>query len=166
MQALDLPRAYRVIFVSCGSFQLVLDRAEARETLRRFHAHLEPEGVLVLIVYPMWDVNRAGLGEWVFRARAPLPDGSELEKHARIDAVHQIEQSLDQTVRYRRLRAGEVVEEQLCAGAERWYYPHELTLMLERAGFGDVRLTANYTDAAPADGDSVLGIVATKRSTP
>ncbi len=162
MQALDLPRAYRIIFVPCGSFQLVLDRAEARETLRRFHAHLEPGGVLVLIVYPMWDVERTALGEWAFRAREPLPDGSELQKHARVDAVHLIDQTLEETVRYRRLRDGEVVEEQLSSGGERWYYPHELTLMLERAGFGEVRITGNYTDAAPTDGDHVLGFVATR----
>jgi SAM-dependent methyltransferase len=94
MQALDLPRAYRTIFVSCGSFQLVLDRAEARETLRRFHAHLEPGGILVLIVYPLWDVKNTTLGEWAFRAREPLPDSSELEKHARVDAVHLLDQTL------------------------------------------------------------------------
>jgi hypothetical protein len=33
---------------------------------------------------------------------------------------------------------------------------------LERAGFGEVRITGNYTDAAPTDGDHVLGLCATR----
>ena len=76
MQALDLPRRYRTIFVPCGSFQLVIDRADACETLRRFHAHLEHGGILLLTIYNRWqELAHERPGEWVFRAGEPLPDG-------------------------------------------------------------------------------------------
>lgn len=165
MQRLDLPRTYQVIIVPCGSFQLVIDRDEAIETLRRFHQHLDRGGVLVLTISNMLgilEVKHAGAGEWGFRARQALPDGTELEKHARLDALHRLEQTLESTVRYRRLRGDEVVEEHLCTGDMRWYVLHELTLMLEQTGFGDIRITGGYTDAALTEDDDVLTFVATR----
>ncbi len=162
MQELDRPRPYRTILVPCGSFQLVIDRAEAMETLRRFHAHLEPGGVLVLTIYNRWDELKAErVGEWVRRHRAPLPDGTELEKHARVDARHILEQTLDITVRYRRLRDEEVIEEQVVASPEHWYFLHELKLMLERTGFRDFRVTGNDTETDANDDNEVFAFFAT-----
>lgn len=165
MQALDVPRSYRTIFVPCGSFQLVVDREEAFETLRRFHAHLESGGVLVLTVHNMMGilgVKLEGPGEWGLRARQPLPDGTDLAKHARLERLNRIEQTLASTVRYRRLCGEEVVEEQHCNGDMRWYFMHELTLMLEQTGFGDIRVTGDYTDKAPTDDVGVLSFCATR----
>ena len=162
MQELDLPRTYRTIFVPCGSFQLVIDRKEAQEALRRFHTHLEPGGLLVLTLYNRWaELTEERIGEWVKRGRAPLPNGTELEKHARVDACHLLEQTLDVTVRYRRLRKDEVIEEQVVSSPERWYFVHELELMLERTGFRDLRVTGNYTDTAANDDAEVLAFFAT-----
>jgi SAM-dependent methyltransferase len=166
MQALDLPRRYRTIIVPCGSFQLVVDRGEAFETLRRFHAHLDPDGVLVLTIHNMLGilgVKVEGTGEWGLRARQSLGDGTELEKHARLEGVNLLDQTLRSTVRYRRLRGDLVIEEQYCNGDLRWYFRHELTLMLELVGFSEVRVTGTYTDTAPTDGDEVLCFVTTKR---
>ena len=165
MQALDLPHTYRTILVPCGSFQLVVDRGQALETLRRFHAHLEPGGILVLILYNMLGIMGArleGPAEWGLRARQQMPDGTELQKHARLDGLNKLDQTLDSTLRYRRLRGDEVVEEQLCNGDMRWYFMHEMTLMLERAGFTDIRVTGSYTDAPPTEDDDVFAFVATR----
>jgi len=162
MQELDLARTYRTILVPCGSFQLVIDRGEAMGTLRRFHAHLEPGGVLVLTIYNRWDeLKDERVGEWVTRGRAPLPDRTELEKHARVDARHLLEQILDVTVRYRRLQDEEVIEEQVVASPERWYFLHELELMLDRTGFRHLRVTGNYTEADANDDDEVFAVFAT-----
>jgi SAM-dependent methyltransferase len=51
METLDLPRRYRVILVPSSSFQLLAEPAAAAEALRRFHAHLEPGGVLVMSLF-------------------------------------------------------------------------------------------------------------------
>lgn len=158
MEKLDLPHTYRTIFVPCGSFQLVRDRESALETLRRFHRHLEPGGVLVLSVYNMLGLAGAKVeepGAWGFRARKPLPDGTEIEKHARLEQVDQIEQSLDSTVRYRRVRGDDVIEEQFCDGGQRWYAVNEMRLMLQLTGFQDIRVTGSYTEAAPTADDYV-----------
>src|SRR6267143_346407 len=44
MHQLDLPRKYRTIIV-CGGFGLGGNRRHDLEALRRFHDHLEPDGV-------------------------------------------------------------------------------------------------------------------------
>ena len=164
MQALDLPHTYQVIFVPCGSIQLVINRDEALEALRRFHAHLEPGGRLVLTSYNMLSILGAKPGEgdeWGFRARKTLPDGTDLDKHVRLDHLDLLDQTLKSTVRYRRLQGDEVIEEQYCTGDERWYFIHDLSLMLEATGFRDVRVTGNYADAPPAESDYVFCFAAT-----
>jgi SAM-dependent methyltransferase len=77
MQKLNLPHAYRTIFVPCGSFQLVVERAEAFEALRRFYAHLESDSLLVLTAFNRWlEMADEQLGAWKHRATRSLPDGS------------------------------------------------------------------------------------------
>jgi len=165
MQTLDLPHTYGTILVPCGSFQLVIDRGEAFEALRCFHAHLEPGGMLVLTISNMLGVFGMTLeepGDWGLRAQQSLPDGTEVQKHARLDRLDKLDQSLGSTLRYRRLRGKDVVEEEMCNGDMRWYVMHELTLMLEHAGFSEVRVSGAYTDAAPRDSDDVLTSRATR----
>jgi SAM-dependent methyltransferase len=163
MQNLDLRRKYQTIFVPCGSFQLVVDRDEAFETLLRFYDHLEPGGVLVITVFNRWQEREEEQpGEWTLRAREPLPNGDELEKMARLETRHLIEQTLEVTVRYRRFRDENVIEEQLCSTFERWYFVHEMSLMLEKIGFHDIRTTGNYSFAEPKDSDYVLAFFGTK----
>ena len=166
MQELDLPRTYRVILVPCGSLQLVTDFHEAREAVRRLHAHLDPGGILVLTSYNMIDIygaKPAGPDEWRFRARQALPDGTELEKTSRLDHLDLLDQTLKSTVRYRRLQGDEVIEEELCNGDERWYLIRDLTLLLEASGLREIRVTGNYTDNPAQASDYVFCFTATAR---
>lgn len=161
MQALDLPRHYRTIFVPCGSFQLVVDRTEAFEALRRFRGHLEPGGTLILTVFTHRpELAGERMGDWTLRKREPLADGTELVKHARFEHQNLLDQTLAVTVRYRRERAGQIVEEQICPTTERWYSLNELTLMLEAVGFRDIRVTGDYSDDPPTDETGVLAFFA------
>jgi len=165
MQTLDLPHTYQTILVPCGSFQLVIDRGETFEALRRFHAHLEPGGMLVLTISNMlgvFGITLEGSGDWGLRAQQSLPDGTEVQKHARLDRLDKLDQSLGSTLRYRRLCGEDVVEEVVCNGDMRWYVMHELTLMLEHVGFSAVHVTGAYTDAAPTDHDEIFCFVATR----
>lgn len=162
MQRLDLPERYAVIFVPCGTIQLVLDPGDVREALHRLRRHLAPGGALVLTVFNRWKEMSQGdrAGEWVFRARRPVGDGTEVEKHYRVSAVRLLDQTLTAATRYRRYRGGQLVEEQECEASERWFYPNEMGLLLERAGFARVTITRDFTDAPPSDDCDVLCYVA------
>jgi hypothetical protein len=72
------------------------------------------------------------------------------------------EQTLVVKVRYQLLREGQVVEEQVCLAPERWYFKHEMVLMLERVGFRDIRVTGNYTNADVTDEHYVMVFIGTK----
>jgi len=163
MQYLDLARTYHTIFIPCGTLQLVVDRDQVFEALRRLHAHLVPAGVLVLTVYNRWrEMRDEQVGHWTCYARHPLPDGSVLLKHVRVKDRDLLEQTLAYEVRYRRIKERRVIEEQRCDAPERWYYKHEMELMLERVGFRTIRVTGDYTDEAARDNHHVLAFVAIK----
>jgi SAM-dependent methyltransferase len=163
MQHLDLARCYHTIFIPCGSIQLVVDRSQVFEALRRFHAHLVPEGVLVLTVYNRWrEMEIEQVGHWTCSARHPLPDGTVLYKHVRVQSRNLLEQTVVYGVRYRRVQQRRIIEEQRCEAQERWYFKHELELMLERVGFRTLRVTGDYTDEAARDDHYVLAFAAIK----
>jgi hypothetical protein len=54
MQDLELDRRYRTIFIPACSFQMLTEREEALEALRRFRTHLEPGGELLITLEVPW----------------------------------------------------------------------------------------------------------------
>jgi SAM-dependent methyltransferase len=151
MQHLDLPRRYRTIYIPCGSFMLVMDRAEADEALVRFRDHLRPGGTLAFNIYlPDFDhstVKAAELpGPWQPRAENHNPDGTMLKVFRRAMSVDLADQRATEERRLELWRGEELLKQELRAGQERWYGKHEMLLMLERAGFRDVQVKGDYTD--------------------
>jgi SAM-dependent methyltransferase len=166
LQTLDLPRRYRTIFVACGTLHLVVDRAEVVDALRRLHAHLLPGGAVALTAFAPWVYLRAEAPfgtAWHPRATAALPDGTELVKEGLLLGVNKTEQTAEYAVRYRRRRGATVLEEQVCQTPTRWYFKHELTMMLEQAGLQVAGVTGDYTDEPVTDAHAVTVWVAIRR---
>lgn len=152
MQRLDLPRRYRTIYIPCGTFVCVMDRAEALEALRRFRRHLAPGGELLFNIFtPDYDYSgrcgRPDLPEawrpWIDR---PLEDGRRLEVMRRLTAVDPIEQYEAEERRFRLYQGDTLISEEIRTGQGHWYFMHEVLLMLRLAGFDTVRVTGDYTD--------------------
>ena len=157
MQTLDLPRKYRTIFISGGSFQLLADRSVAMQTLRRIYDHLEPSGQLLMETFipgEAWDTNwdvRLGqhdIGNVSLWGPTLLPDSSSVTVEVWMDSIDRYEQVKTDKRRYKLCRAGQIEQTELHSLHLRWYYKHELTLMLEQAGFRDIFVHGDYTDAA------------------
>ncbi|MCA1599667.1 MAG: class I SAM-dependent methyltransferase [Chloroflexi bacterium] len=167
LQTLDLPRRYRTIFVACGTLHLVIDRAEVVDSLRRLHDHLLPGGAVVLTAFAPWVYIRAEAPfgvDWHPRATTSLPDGTDLVKEGILLGVNKTEQTAEYAVRYRRLRGETVLDEQICQTPTRWYFKHELSMMLEQAGLQVTGVTGNYTDEPVSDAHDVMVWVAIRRS--
>ena len=163
LQTLDLPRRYRTMFVSCGTLHLVVDHAEVVDALRRLHDHLLPGGAAVLTAFAPWVYIRAEgpFGkDWHPRASRTLPDGTDLVKEGMLLGVNKTEQTAEYAVRYRRLRGETVLDEQICQTPLRWYYKHELSMMLEQVGLQVTSITGNYTDEPVTDDHNVTVWVA------
>jgi SAM-dependent methyltransferase len=164
MHALDVPRRYRTVYIA-GSFGLAGSRANDLETLRRCRAHLEPGGALLFNIQAeyataaMWALwgpeRRAGLPEpWPGRGEPAIAaDGSAHYAEFRILEVDPLEQTLLRQVRLEKWRDGAPLAREEYTLRDNMYLMHEVRLMLAVAGFRDVAVTGDWTDA-PATPES------------
>jgi SAM-dependent methyltransferase len=173
MHDLDLPRTYRTI-VLCGSFGLGGTRADDVEALQRLYRHLEPGGMLALDYHLPYG-NAATWRYWLKERRRELPtawpvsgtrrraaDGSELELLVRLVDLDPLEQHWTSQMRARQWRGEHLIAEEEHTLQGNSYFKHELVLLLERAGFGDIHVYGGYTEAAATAADDVLVLLATK----
>ncbi len=171
MQRLDLPRRYHTIFISAGSFQLLGNRDDAKETLRRCYAHLEPGGQLLFETFlpgaafqntpgPEVDKPVEPMTPWMGPIIRPR-DGAAITAYTWVESADRFEQVKVDKRRYQASLAGQIIENELHTMTLRWYFKYEMILMLEQAGFRDIFIYGNYSDA-PATGassDTVYGAI-------
>jgi SAM-dependent methyltransferase len=164
MRTMALPNKYRVIFIPCGSFMLVLDDEEAKGTMRRFYEHLEPGGILAFTMFDMFGPDQdIKIGEWVSRWRDPLPDGTELEVLFYTDSINRVEQVYRGRRHYKVWLGDQVVREQFLEDTFRWYSVNELRLLLELSGFELLSMKGNKLDEEVNETHWGLAVVARKR---
>jgi SAM-dependent methyltransferase len=166
MHALDLPRRYRTIYI-CGGFGLGATRAQDAEALRRCHRQLVPGGTLVFDHHlPYEDATR--WSAWLPGGRRGLPaawpaeatrrriaNGDELELRTRLVALDPLAQRQTLEMRIALRRDGAVVAEEQHLLHENFYFVPEILLLLNQAGFREVRVLRAYTDE-PATADDVV----------
>lgn len=171
LHKLDPPRRYRTI-VACGVFGLGSTRRQDQEALRRFRGALEPGGTLLLdneVPYANAHLWRKWTKEE--RDHLPLPwpesgtrkrtdDGTEYELRARTTAVDPLDQTVSMEMRAEKWRDGQLVAADEHAISMRSYFRDELLLMLDRAGFADVVVRGDYTDAEPTADNEFLVYIA------
>jgi SAM-dependent methyltransferase len=173
MHALELPRRYRTIVV-CGAFGLGSTREQDVEALGRFHELLEPGGTLLVDI----EVPYADAKQWRYWAsdgRRALPeelppprerrlasDGAEYTLRGRVVDLDPLEQRVTLLMHAERWR-----DDELDAAEDRTltinlYFRNELVLMLEHAGFADVRIEGDHNDLPATPDDEFLVFVARK----
>lgn len=159
MQDLELDRQYRTLFIPACSFQILAERAEAFEALRRFRAHLEPGGELLVTLEVPWrdfGVER----QWRLRRSGVRPtDGATVLIHEATvsDRVEQVQRIW---MRHEVFHEGRLTQTQLRTHRLRWYYKHEFVMMLESVGFRDIVVQCGYTDGVSPDPDVDLVVMA------
>ncbi len=169
MQQMELPRRYATIFISCGSFSSVTSLNEAWETLVRINAHLIDGGLLVFNLF--WPFSEGkilsskpfgALGEWREIWRHEQPDGSTIAQQLMRLKLDRVEQLLYAKRRYQQIRDGAVIAEEIFDDNERWYYKHEMILMLEKTGFHAVQVKGDWTHTDFNESHSSLVFLARK----
>ncbi|CAA9269667.1 MAG: hypothetical protein AVDCRST_MAG77-3128 [uncultured Chloroflexi bacterium] len=168
METLDLPRRYRTIVVSSSTFQLLTDPAQAREGLRRFYQHLEPNGTLVMSLMLLYNGSDPGpivREEWSQpREHARPSDGAVVRRRSR--STYDLEQQLESTEdHYEVVLDGQVVASELHAQspATRWHTQEQSIELLREAGFTDIRLTSGFTQAPAKPDDALWCAIAVRR---
>lgn len=173
MHELDAPRRYRTIYV-CGAFGLGSTREQDLEALVRFRDHLEPGGILLLDAeVPYADPTHWKY--WLKEERVALPhpersptgrraasDGTEYALATRLVDVDPLDQSVVLEMRAELWRGDALECEETHRLTARYYFPNELRLMLERAGFSDVVLHGDHVESEPTADDEFVVLVATR----
>lgn len=173
MHELDLPRRYRTI-LACGVVGLGGERRQTMKAMQRCYDHLRPGGIFAFDYSPRWNDPPAWLSrlpeerhalpqEWPSSSeRQPLADGSELELAARTIAMDPLEDVATRQIRARLWRNGELLKEEIHTQKVEDFSKNELVLMLERAGFGEIRILGDYSDEPATADHNILVFVARK----
>lgn len=161
MAELNLPRKYRTVLVPSSSFQLLVDRTDAREAIRRFRAHLEPGGALAIPFMVLWRDGEPLDTGWRVAGEATRPaDGAIVRRWSR--TAFDADQRLDHTKdRFELVISGEVIatEEHSRSPATVWYSPGEASTLFEDAGFTNVRVFHGFSSTPVREGDRLFTVV-------
>jgi len=159
MQDVALASRYRTIFIPACSFQMLAERDEAFEALRRFHRHLEPGGELLITLTVPWrdfGVER----QWRLRRSGVRPsDGATILIHE-ATVSDRVEQVQHIWMRHEVFKEGLLLHTQLRTHWLRWYHKHEFAMMLESIGFHEVAVQCGYTDCDMANPEAELIFIA------
>jgi SAM-dependent methyltransferase len=145
LERLDLPRSYRLLVMTSGSFSLLDSDAAAMEGLRRCYQHLEPGGELILEVLTMGTSGEQS-GNLSPARSVTRPDGAEI-------VVTEVARD---TRRYDLVRAGQVLATEMEHLPLRLYEPATFVDMLRAAGFDGVHAERAYTREPPKPEDRLL----------
>ena len=174
MHELDLPRTYRTIFV-CGSFGIGSTRQQDALALQRFYQHLTPGGALLLdhpMPYNNWQwqywlkEKRQQLDPdwWPESKREPASDGSDFIMRSRIADLDPLEQVLTLQYWAQRWQGEQLLGEEERTLTSNIYFKNELLLMLKQAGFDDVSVQGDFTEAEVTREHKDLVFIARKQS--
>jgi SAM-dependent methyltransferase len=172
---LELPRCYQSI-VACGVFGIGVSRARDMEALRRFRAHLQPSGVLLLEIYmpyndakiwPLWSSDAKSQLPWPWPADilAPAPDDRAYALHHRLVAFDPLEQKLTREMRILEYIDRRVVADRVYPLTENLYFRNEMRFLLETAGFTIEAEQGDWTDAPASSEHKVITFIA-RRAAP
>ena len=173
LQQLNLPRAYQTI-VACGVFGVGVSRAQDFDALQRLYQHLLPGGVLLLdVVLPYSDSNLWPL--WLRAAQSQLPepwaesigtppeDGRDYELHYRRIAVNSLEQQTTGEMRTLLFKDGQLVADDTYRLISNYYFPNEVRLLLEKAGFTIEAEKGDWTDEDVTADHTTIVFIARKK---
>ena len=149
---------FAAVVLPVGSFTLIGDVAVALAVLRRFHAALEPGGLLMLDLQPLSILSRPIQD----RRSWTTPDGDLLTLEGVGTGTDWMRQTFETRYRYERWRDHRLVEAQIDPMIQRAWGRTEFELALAASGFGEVRVAGDYNRARGVrSSDRVLTFEAT-----
>ncbi|KKI91051.1 methyltransferase [Bacillus sp. SA1-12] len=140
---LSLENKYEAIIIPAGSFLLIEKREESIEVLKSLYEHLLPGGRLMLDLF-LPDHKFEADGKYEGTSAFHLPNGDLITmegKLVEVDLFHQYKVSF---LKYEKWREGELIQTELQRFALRWYGIEEFKLVLERIGFSDIVVSADF----------------------
>lgn len=155
MERLNIHYAYKTIYVPLCVFQLIVNRAEVVEALRRFYLHLEKGGQL-LISLSLPDLSHDQQRIWrVIRTTVRPTDNCTVVLSEAIQN-NRFEQLQTKWLRYEVYKDECLMNTFLKIMQLRWYHQYAFTMMLEKTGFRNISIYGQYSERSALDGDESL----------
>lgn len=158
MHAFDMPRRYKTIYI-CGSFGLAGSREKDAATLRCCYEHLNNGGALLLNIQAEYN-SPESWSVWLQEQRRTLPqpwpkegkkriaaDGSENIAYFRTVELDPLEQCFTRQVQLEKRVNGETIVSEEYSLRGNIYFKNEVVLMLNLAGFSQITVRGDYSDA-------------------
>jgi SAM-dependent methyltransferase len=141
MSEMKLPRTFEAIIIPAGTFLLIEDRKQSILALKNFYDHLAAGGRLILDLYlqPDTSLNEVKTKTWV------TPEQNVITMESKRVEVNYLEQYSVSYLKYEKWQEGKLIDTELQRFAMRWYGVREFKLVLERLGFIDIVISADYT---------------------
>ena len=153
LHELDLPQRYGLVIIPGGSFGLVTDPAQVRDSLGALHTHMLPGATLVLtieLLLPQPPPDEPWGGRWVTR-----PDGARIViswlRH--YDPAARVQHGLH---RYELIKDGRLLETEWEEYDQRFYEVPEFSMLLASAGFTGIQTRKAHAQAAPDETDDTV----------
>ncbi|WP_327188197.1 class I SAM-dependent methyltransferase [Streptomyces sp. NBC_01334] len=152
MEALNLPRRYRAIFLAGPTFTLLPDDATALAALRGIRAQLAEGGTALVPLFTPAPTPAEQIG----RVRtAATPDGVELRVSVVAEQRDETARTQTTLLRYERHRGSDsTIEER--PWIMHWYTPEQFEKLATTAGLTVTAVTDADGKPAPADGTDLL----------
>jgi hypothetical protein len=154
--ALNVPFRYGAAFIAAGSLQLLNAEDTVREALGRIRAHLVEPAILLLDLFvPDAALHPPGAPKVEFRS-VTLADGSQVVLRSET-ACDPERRRIRTSSRYERRSGGQIVEREDERLETTWYAEEEMLALLQRVGFGEVRIEP---PPRPCDDGRAFGVSA------
>src|SRR5262245_54776322 len=153
LDQLELPRQYSLVMIPAGSFCLITDDLQSRESLRRIYALMLPGAKIVLeierLISKPTDLGLWG-GRWVERS-----DGAKI-LNSWLSHYDDAKLSSHSIHRYELIKDGRLLETEYEDFDLRFYDPEEFRSLLEGAGFKEIKIFKAHQFRAPDETDESI----------
>jgi SAM-dependent methyltransferase len=147
LQALSIPKKYGAIFIAVGSFQLIENRVQVLQVLKKLRDHLLPGKSLFLELFIPWDVIKDSIEDGIlkekttklFEKKVTFPDGVEINYTGKTTAYLNEQLEISEGI-YEKTFQHKILESEKERLAVRWYHRYEMELLLRESGFSQVRI--------------------------
>ncbi len=149
----DLPRQYGLVIIPAGSFCLVVEPDQARESLIRLHASMLSGAKLVLEIerlIPRKSSTGPWGGRWVER-----PDGAKILL-SWLDSYDEEKQVTRSVNRYELIKDGQLLQTEYEDFNLIYYDPGGFSDTLQASGFGKIKMWRAYGFEPPAEADESI----------
>ena len=151
---LQLKRRFNLAFIALNSFGHFFEPGAAERVLERINANLVPNGLLALdLPNPTHGVFGETTGVLLHEYIRPGPTPGWQTVKLRSQQLNQVDQRVDVSCMYDEVSPTGDIRRTLATFVLRYFYPYELELLLDRAGYTVESMYGGY-DLEPLDDSS------------